>query len=344
MAIVKEISGTTRTKRARPLGKPIPAEGENGVFTESWFVICPSFEVKPGQIIGKPFLDGRVVVFRDENGVAHVLSAYCTHLGTDLSTGKIVDGHIRCPFHYWHFDKEGTCVKTGLGDPPPKSAGLFKFPTVERFGLIWAFNGEEPWWDIPGFPVDDGKLDTRVVYDVPEIPVDPWVICANTPDWQHLRVVHRIDLDPAQMSDSIEWTDHSMTYSFKARMEHGSGEELEITVGIFGTSIFRMYGKIGGQWYGVFTAFGMPRPGVTQNHFSSSVEKGDGSPEDQARIDQMHAFTYMLGKFITNDDRPILHSAKYRPGALTKNDSVLARYFDMVRNFPRSHVAADYIK
>ena len=60
----------------RPRGKPIPREGENGLFTESWFPICPSYELRPGEVIGRPFLDGRIIAFRDEHGIAQVLSAY----------------------------------------------------------------------------------------------------------------------------------------------------------------------------------------------------------------------------------------------------------------------------
>ena len=38
----------------------------------------------------------------------------------------------------------------GPGDPPPPAARLFRFPTAERYGLIWAFNGEQPLFEIPG--------------------------------------------------------------------------------------------------------------------------------------------------------------------------------------------------
>ena len=57
------------------------------------------------------------------------------------------------------------------------------------------------------------------------MPVDPWVICANTPDWQHIKVVHRVDFDDADMYDRIEWTDHSMKYSVSGRLEQGQGPE-----------------------------------------------------------------------------------------------------------------------
>jgi hypothetical protein len=43
------------------------------------------------------------------------------------------------------------------------------------------------------------------------------------------------------------------------------------------------------------------------------------------------------------EDRPILHTLKYAPGAMTRSDQALARFLDLVREFPRSHHSADFI-
>jgi len=339
MAEAREIDAR---RRRRALA--VPAEGSDGAFTESWFPICPSYEVRPGEVVGKSFLDGRVVVYRGVDGKASVLSAYCPHVGADLGIGKVVGNRIQCAFHHWEFDDDGRCVKTGIGDPAPRDACLFNFPTVEKFGLVWAFNGESPWWSIPEFPVPEGELSIDVRYDVPTMPVDPWIVCANTPDWQHIKVVHRLDFDHADLYERIAWTNHSMRYSFSGRMEHGTGPEIAYNVGIFGTSIFHLHGTMNGMWYAVLTAFGMPAPGVTQNYFVTCVRRGDGSPESEQTIKQQHDFIFKLGKAMTADDRPILHSIKYVPGNLTRADRALARYLDMVRSFPRSHASADFIK
>ena len=93
----------------RRLGQPIPQEGENGLFSQSWFPICLSSEVQSGQILGSDFLDGRVVVFRGESGRAQVLSAYCPHVGSDLAVGDVQGDTIRCAFHHWQYDQSG-CV------------------------------------------------------------------------------------------------------------------------------------------------------------------------------------------------------------------------------------------
>ena len=88
-------------RRVRPRSKPIPGEGQDGLFTESWFPVCMSSELSVGRVIGRSFLDGRVAIFRGEDGVARVFSAYCPHLGADLAAGKVVGNRIQCGFHLW---------------------------------------------------------------------------------------------------------------------------------------------------------------------------------------------------------------------------------------------------
>ena len=147
-----------RTARVRPHSVAMPAEGEGGVFTQSWFPVALASELVAEQILGLEFLDGKIVLFRAPDGTVRAMSAYCPHVGADLSVGKIVDGRVQCAFHHWEYSTEGICVKTGIGDPPPKTACLFVFPVQERYGIIWVFNGEEPLFDLPQMPYPDDEL------------------------------------------------------------------------------------------------------------------------------------------------------------------------------------------
>jgi nitrite reductase/ring-hydroxylating ferredoxin subunit len=328
----------SHTARRRILGKPVPAEGENGLFTQSWFPLCLSSEVQKGKILGVDFLDGRVIVVRGEDGVAHVLSAYCPHLGSDLSVGDVVGDTVRCAFHHWQYDHNGVCVKTGVGDLPPPGACLFKFPTAEKHGLIWAFNGEEPLFEIPDFPYPQDDLAMKAGAFAKLLPVDPWVICCNTPDMQHIKALHNITFDQEDPDEEIEWTDHSMLYDFKGK--HANGEPIEYRVGIYGTSIFYQSSVFNGRWFGCLAPLGLPRPGQTKTFFVIAARKSDS---DEATTEAFIDFAIDLEKKVVSEDVPILQTIRFRPGTLTKSDKTLAKFLQYVRNYPRAHPSAEFI-
>jgi hypothetical protein len=47
---------------------------------------------------------------------------------------------------------------------------------------------------------------------------------------------------------------------------------------------------------------------------------------------------------LVKDDKPILSTLRVRPGALTKSDHGLVRYFAYSRDFPRNAEALPYIQ
>src|SRR5947208_288863 len=69
-------------------GGTMPRQGSDG-YDQTWYPIVLSREVGIGQVVASEFLDGRVIVYRGESGRVAVLSAYCRHLGADLSLGKV---------------------------------------------------------------------------------------------------------------------------------------------------------------------------------------------------------------------------------------------------------------
>lgn len=315
-----------------------PPEGDEGLFSQTWFPVCRSDQVLAGVVNGFDFLGGRVIVIRDDSGEARVLSAYCSHLGADLCTGEMVGDEVRCPFHYWHYDATGRCVATGSGDPVPANARLFAFPTVERYGCVFAFNGEQPLFDLPGFPDAPKNLIWKTgEYEV-EMPVDPWVICCNTPDMQHIQVVHGITFDNGLPHDEVEWTEHSMVYRFTGTSRDGVA--VRFHVGIHGTNLYWQDGYFDGRWFGFFAPMGLPRPGNNRLYFAVGVED-DGSDPEAAR-DFLEAM-YALEAAVATEDLPIVERARFRPGTLTRSDKTLGRFFQYLRDYPRAHPAAAFI-
>lgn len=326
---------------------PLPEEGEDGLYTQNWYVMCMSGELKPGQLVRKDFLGGRVVVYRNGNGEAHVVSAYCPHMGADLSCGSVRGDDLVCAFHEWAYDPDGKCVRTGIGEPPPPRARLFTFPTQEKFGLIWAFNGEAPLWELPDFspPHDDAsKLAWKLDRRDPPFQCSPWVFTCNTLDFQHVVHVHKIVPDGGldEVHDQVRWRPFGFDYDLKAT--HQGGLKLDWQVGIRGSSVYIQQGVFNGFWFGFIMGYSMPRAGVHDGYLAIAVEKLGDTPEQLALVQQRLEAAMDLEIRTVEEDRAILDTIRYAPGHLIRIDKSIARYFQYLRDFPRAHPSRDFIR
>ena len=117
------------------------------MYMNFWYPVCIAADlttVAPlrARILGLPF-----VAFRDTAGHAHVLADTCVHRGGALHKGKLVNGHLACPYHGWQFDGTGRCVhipSLGADGSIPARAKVDSYPVVERYGIVFAFLGDLP--------------------------------------------------------------------------------------------------------------------------------------------------------------------------------------------------------
>jgi nitrite reductase/ring-hydroxylating ferredoxin subunit len=321
------------SKRTRP-GYNLPAEGENGLFSQSWFPLCLSSDLPKGVVKGFDFLDGRVVAYRGENGIVRVSSAYCLHIGADLSVGKVVGNNIQCAFHRWEYDQNGVCVKTGFGPAPPNTC-LFQCPTQERLGIVWVFNGEEPLWDLMDLAYPDEELIFENLVTGP-FNCDGWVFACNTADLQHVQVVHGIQFDIEAVVQRARWD--KWGYMCEYEGTHKQGKPARFDRGIRGTSTFLQQGILDGWWLGIFAGFSLPRPGQHYAFAAICVHKDD--PQAAEHLAYVRSFLQQIAE----EDREILNTIRPRVGKLVRLDKQLAQYFRFLKNYPRAHPSAEFIR
>jgi nitrite reductase/ring-hydroxylating ferredoxin subunit len=317
----------------------IPPQGAGG-YDQCWYPIALSTEVERGQVAGRPFLSGKVVVFRGENGIASVLSAYCSHFGADLSVGCVEGNSLRCAFHRWHYGQDGKCNFIPTGDRIPSAAAQFAFPTVELAGVIWAFNGEQPLYD---HPLQHVSQDTHVIRAVKirDFPIDPALFMCNTFDFQHFRVVHGLlpegDKDPEPVIKN-----HRVSY--RINMKPPEGFNLEYELEVVGTNKFVIKGAIDGrQVAGIYA--GCPTPGNTSMNFMVSATPKPSSAAEAAQVEEFLDKVTALRDKIVSEDWPILSTMRQpRYGLLTKSDTALAKFIGYLRTYPRAHPSAAFIE
>src|SRR5262245_46411424 len=97
-----------------------------------------------------------LVAFRDRSGRVGLLQLHCAHRGTSLEYGLIGERGIRCCYHGWWFDVDGTILDT----PGEAASSTLRrrlcqgaYPTLELGGLVFAYMG--PPERRPAFPLYD---------------------------------------------------------------------------------------------------------------------------------------------------------------------------------------------
>ena len=318
---------------------PMPAEGEGGLFTQSWFPICQSRELAAGAILGREFLGGRVIAFRGEDGVARVMSAYCAHVGADLSIGKVSGNSVICRFHRWQYDGEGCVERVAAGDPAPQRARLFRFPTRERYGLVWAFNGEEPLWELPNLPYREETLLCTVSHPF-GFDGDPWWFAANTFDFNHIEQLHGLDLQGKFPDEDIEWTPYHAKY--KVNLERWDDRNASYEFGTYGSNVFVGHGIFEGRWYAEVGARSLPRPGRSEVLLSILTKAVDGESEESHRA--FHKRMVDLEISLAMEDKPVLETLHFQQGYLTRSDKALGKFLDYIRAYPRANPAREFIR
>jgi nitrite reductase/ring-hydroxylating ferredoxin subunit len=139
-----------------------------GVYIKNrWYIVAASSEIsrKP---LRRVVLDEPLVIYRGEDGRAIVMDDTCPHRFAPLSEGKLIGDHIQCPYHGIEFAPDGKCVRIPGQSHIAVSMRVNAFKTIERYGWIWTWIGDQGNVDeslMPDWPfLDDPKWDAHLYY------------------------------------------------------------------------------------------------------------------------------------------------------------------------------------
>jgi phenylpropionate dioxygenase-like ring-hydroxylating dioxygenase large terminal subunit len=127
----------TRIEPGTPMG---------ALFRRFWIPVLLAEELPhaDGDPLRVRILGEDLIAFRDTGGQVGLVQNNCPHRGASLFFGRNEEGGLRCVYHGWKFDVEGTCLD--MPNEPAESDFRSKvsaraYPTLERGGLIWAYMG-----------------------------------------------------------------------------------------------------------------------------------------------------------------------------------------------------------
>ncbi len=117
-------------------------------------------------------LGEELVLFRDKMGQYGLVHKRCPHRRASLEYGRCEDRGIRCCYHGWLFDVDGTVLEIP-GEPEDSISAinvknevrLGAYPVKEFKGLLFAYLG--PQEELPTFPLYDA-------FDTPGITMTPY--------------------------------------------------------------------------------------------------------------------------------------------------------------------------
>jgi phenylpropionate dioxygenase-like ring-hydroxylating dioxygenase large terminal subunit len=137
-----------------------------------WYAVELTAKVAKQPVLLK-VLGQDIVLYRGADGAVNALSNLCIHRGGSLAGGWVDGNCIRCPYHGWKFDGEGTCVEIPANRTPvvPKRAAVDSYPTEERYGFVWVFLGDLPESERPPIP------------HIPEAEDDGWTCVSGDFTW-----------------------------------------------------------------------------------------------------------------------------------------------------------------
>jgi phenylpropionate dioxygenase-like ring-hydroxylating dioxygenase large terminal subunit len=152
----------------------------------------------------------KLAVFRTHKNQVGVMDARCCHIGADLSRGVVDDKYLVCPLHNWAFDTSGQCRNIPCQNEIPARARQTALPCKEHYGVVYAFLGATPDFELPYFQNTEEYIASRP--RVLKFDSAYEMAGANSFDEQHLAAVHKRKVIGKQKITSVNEKHFAIEY------------------------------------------------------------------------------------------------------------------------------------
>jgi phenylpropionate dioxygenase-like ring-hydroxylating dioxygenase large terminal subunit len=156
-----------------------------------------------------------LVAFRDRAGRVGVLQRHCCHRGASLEYGIIQERGIRCCYHGFHYDVDGTIIEApgefDKGARLKQTVAQGAYPAFERDGLAFAYMGPpETKPEFPNYDAFNAYPDLKLVAFSNVFPCNWLQPMDNIADQMHTAFLHNnmtvAGVDAASTSLSAAFT------------------------------------------------------------------------------------------------------------------------------------------
>jgi phenylpropionate dioxygenase-like ring-hydroxylating dioxygenase large terminal subunit len=214
------------------------------VFRRYWIPALLSEELPEadGAPVRVRLLGEDLVAFRNTQGTVGLLGESCPHRGTSLALAFNGDCGLRCIYHGYKFDVDGTCVDTPTEPAGSRFAQKIRadaYPVHEAGGMIWAYLGptdrkprfpDFEWFALPASHQHAYKVYEECNYAQ---------AIEGAIDSAHAGVLHRRSAwgaEPTQAFEEdlspkleVEYTQYGMRYGALRNVDAGKATQARIT-------------------------------------------------------------------------------------------------------------------
>ena len=159
-----------------------------------WFYLGESAGLAPGELRPIRRFAKDLMLWRGQDGVAHLQDAYCPHLGANIAQGGKVNGNVvECPFHHWTFGGDGAVAAIPYASKINPYARLPCFPVQEHYGNLMGWYhpaGVPPLFDLPAVPQLDSGEFVGPISESHLIRTCQQEMAENTVDGAHFQTIH----------------------------------------------------------------------------------------------------------------------------------------------------------
>lgn len=217
-----------RTGKDTPAGK---------LLRHYWHPVCLSEDLKdlpyPVRMLGED-----LVAFRKPSGEPGLLLRRCPHRCASLEYGQIHPHGLKCSYHGWTFDSDGTCTEMPLepeDSPMCKEVRQTWYPVQDWAGVVWGYFGEDRETPPPLPKLDIlSREDGEIVLERGDVRNYNYLnFMENFADMGHVYVLHMLapgvvpdDVAPyCDMSVNTEWrsiqhANFETSYGMKSVLVH----------------------------------------------------------------------------------------------------------------------------
>jgi ferredoxin-NADP reductase/nitrite reductase/ring-hydroxylating ferredoxin subunit len=148
--------------------------------TGGWHPVAASDDLPFRHVYQGELWGQELALWRADDGFVNVWENRCLHRGVRLSIGANLGSELRCQYHGWRYANRSagcTYIPAHPADAPARTICHNKYPSRQRYGLVWSTLDERP--PEPNFAVldDDAPIVLRG-------------IAVNAPPQQVLEALH----------------------------------------------------------------------------------------------------------------------------------------------------------